>query len=334
MAASNAPGTGAAPPLASGAPDPNADPNAAARQFAQTISEDDLYQRAQGLYAPFNFYPPDQPVVFVKFGGRKKQGEGDMQKLAFDWLRREREKNPSCNIHVPEVYKIFTKGGLAFILMQFLAATPVVQFARHIDPSTRDNTMAPYYGMVAEGVHLLSRMPVPNDATPGPFTRADRWIKHLLFKDHEAPVVYPTIQELEDHFNRVNMTATMNICCVLAKGALQVAERGYRKDPHPPTVTLERQLVFCYTDFNDENFMVTTDPDGRPRLYIVDFEHASFLPISFLSYAVFEPNPNWFLCKWIADRFGDSLPENNMEVMKRICYMFQVCSWRIGLKKK
>jgi hypothetical protein len=42
--------------------------------------------------------------------------------------------------------------------------------------------------MIAEGVHLLSRMPVLRGATRGPFTRADRRIKHLLFKDQETPV--------------------------------------------------------------------------------------------------------------------------------------------------
>jgi hypothetical protein len=126
----------------------------------------------------------------------------------------------------------------------------------------------------------------------------------------------------------------MDIGRVFANGVLQVAERGYRNDPCPPKVALESQLVFCYTDFNDENFMVTTEADGRPRLYIVDFEHASFLPLSFLAYAVLEPGTRWFLCAWIADRFGASLPRNNIAVMKRIFYMFQVSSWKIGLSKK
>jgi hypothetical protein len=196
MPASNAPGNGGAPPPPSdGAPDPNA----AARQYAQTISEDDLCQRAQTLFAPFLAYPPNDPVVFVKFGGPEKQAEGDMQTLAFDWLRR----NSSSNIHVPEVFKMFTKGGLTFIIMQLVAAKPIQQFAENFDPRTWDHNKSLYYGMIAEGVHILSRMPVPAGATPGPFTRAERRIKHLLFKDQTAPFVYPTIQELQDHLNRV-----------------------------------------------------------------------------------------------------------------------------------
>jgi len=88
----------------------------------------------------------------------------------------------------------------------------------------------------------------------------------------------------------------MDIGCNFAKDALQVAERGYRKNPQPPKVALENQLTFCYTDFNDENFMFASDPNGLTRLHIVDFEHASILPLSFLDYAVLEPNSCWFLC--------------------------------------
>lgn len=98
-------------------------------------------------------------------------------------------------------------------------------------------------------------------------------------------------------------------------------------------VNFEKELVFCYTDFNDENFMFTTDADHRLRLYIIDFEHASFLPIGFLAYAVFQPNPRWFLCPWIGERIGSSLPRDNLEVMKRIFYMFQISTWRIGLSE-
>lgn len=98
-------------------------------------------------------------------------------------------------------------------------------------------------------------------------------------------------------------------------------------------VNLEKELLFSYTDFNDENFMFTTGSNHRLRLYIVDFEHASVLPISFLAYAVFEPNSRWFLCPWIKDCIGSSLPRDNLEVMERISYMFQISSWRIGLSE-
>lgn len=209
------PSTSAALPPSSDGPDANA----AVRQFAQTISEDDLFNLAVGRYYPFLPYPPECPVVFIKYGNQAKQAEADMQKLAFDWLRHERQRNPSCNIHVPEVFKVFSKGGLTFIIMQLVPGDPVQQFAKRFDRRTWDHNKSRCYEMIAEGVHLLSRMPVPPDATPGPYTHAVRRIKHLLFKDQQAAVVYPTIQDLEDHLNRV-YSCRNDIGCIFAKAAL------------------------------------------------------------------------------------------------------------------
>ncbi|KAH6851199.1 hypothetical protein B0I37DRAFT_130596 [Chaetomium sp. MPI-CAGE-AT-0009] len=291
--------------------DAGTDPNAAARQFALTMSEDELYQRTRGLYAPFLAYPPDHPMVFVKSGGPAKEAEGDMQRLAFNWLRQERQRDPSYNIHVPEVFKVFTKDGVTFIIMQLLLAAQVGDFAKTFDPLTWERNQALYYGMIADGVRLLSRMPVPPDATPGPYTSAKRLINHMLFKDQEAPVVYDTIQDLEDHLNRV----------------ARLAYHG----PNRPKLTLEKELVYCYTDFNGENFMFTANPDGRPCLYIVDFEHASFLPLSFLAYAVLT-NKRWSTSNWIEEKLGPSLPQDNIKVMKGISYIFQISWTGVGLR--
>ncbi len=60
----------------------------------------------------------------------------------------------------------------------------------------------------------------------------------------------------------------------------------------PDTVTLERDLLLTYSDFNGENFMFNTDKDGRLCFYLIDFEHASFLSVSFLAFALL-PNPRW-----------------------------------------
>ncbi|KAK4234236.1 hypothetical protein C8A03DRAFT_37991 [Achaetomium macrosporum] len=303
------PEDGAAPPHFDAA----IDPNAVARQFALTMSEDELYQRTLGLYYPFLAYPPERPMVFVKFGGPEKQAEGDMQRLACDWLRQQRQRDLGCNIHVPEVFKVFSRDNTTFITMELLAAAHIKDFAKISDPITWKQNEARYYEMITEGIRLLSLMPVPPDATPGPYTRAERYIKHMLFKDQEAPVIYDTIQDLEDHLNRV-------------------AELAYDHVPGPPPkVALEKELVFCYTDFNDENFMFATDPDGRPRLYIVDFEHASFLPLSFLSYAVLGRKPRWYTGRRIREKLGPSLPQHNIEVMKRISYLFQICTTSLGL---
>ncbi|KAK4161352.1 hypothetical protein QBC43DRAFT_243759 [Cladorrhinum sp. PSN259] len=295
---------------------PPPDPNAAARQFAQTISEDDLLDRARGNYTNFFLYPPEQPVVFVKFGyGDQKQAEGDMQILAFNWMRQERQRDPRCNIHVPEVFKIFSRDSMTVIIMQLLVGpVGIVAFFRKLDTATWKRYEPVLYAMVGQGVRMLSRMPVPDGATPGPFTRAKRIIKHLIFKDQEAPVVYPTISDLEDHLNRV-------------------ADLACRGKPHA-RIVLEDQLIYSYTDFNDDNFMFAIEPDGTLRLYIVDFEHVSFLPPSFLAYAVHDPGDRWFLCPPIAETFGNTLPQRNISMLNEIRGLFQISTRRLGLDRR
>ncbi|KFY54617.1 hypothetical protein V497_07574 [Pseudogymnoascus sp. VKM F-4516 (FW-969)] len=180
-------------------------------------------------------YLSDHPVVFVKYGGTQRQAEGEMQMLAFNWVGPERQKS-NFNIYVPEELKA---------------------------QSWEDDVFKKYFDLVTEGVQLLRRIPLPVDLVgPGPVASNPRTIRHMIFKDYESAIEYGTVEELQDHLNRV-------------------ARLGYHTNPNPPQVTLEEELVFCYTDFNDQNFMFSTDTDHCPqRLYIVDFEHTSFLPIS------------------------------------------------------
>ncbi|KAK1772097.1 hypothetical protein QBC33DRAFT_564600 [Phialemonium atrogriseum] len=185
-------------------------------------------------------------MVFVKFGHSHEQAEGDMQRLAFDWLNLERRRT-QCNIYVPEVYKIFTRDGVTFIVMEFIEGSRVWDFAKWFEAQYWEDHKSKYYDLIVEGIQLLRRMP-----------------------DDEAPIEYRTVGELQDHLNKV-------------------AKFAYHNNPHPPTVNLEKELVFCYTDFDDENFMFTTSAHGRLRLYIVDFELASFLPIDFFAYTVLVP---------------------------------------------
>lgn len=94
----------------------------------------------------------------------------------------------------------------------------------------------------------------------------------------------------------------------------------------------DEPLVYCYSDYNDENFLFEKDADGRPRLWIVDFGHAAFLPVSFLAYAVSENR--WYTNIPLQDRLGKSLPQHNVEVMKDIFYMFQISVWNMCMTKE
>lgn len=64
------------------------------------------------------------------------------------------------------------------------------------------------YDLIAEGIQILHRMPVPSDATPGPYTAdcALRRIRHPVCKDQTAPIVYRSVTELEQHFIKVGIS--------------------------------------------------------------------------------------------------------------------------------
>jgi hypothetical protein len=76
--------------------------------------------------------------------------------------------------------------------------------------------------------------------------------------------------------------------------------------------------------------MFNTDHNGHLRLYIIDFEHASFLPISFLSYVMLR-HKKWWSRQPIAERIGATLPKANVEAMAQAFSVFQTVWRNVGL---
>ena len=86
-----------------------------------------------------------------------------------------------------------------------------------------------------------------------------------------------------------------------------------------PTVRLEKDLCFYYSDFYSGNFIVTDAGD----LCLIDFDQAGFLPPSFMAYALAESR--WAFGVWIKDIV--KLPEHNeqnLNAMKTIAYYFGI----------
>jgi len=107
--------------------------------------------------------------------------------------------------------------------------------------------------------------------------------------------------------------------------------RNYCPPSEATTVSFKDEpLVYCYSDLQDENFLFEKDADSRLRLWMVDFEHASFLPISFLSFAV--AVNRWWPTIPIAARL--SLPQRNVEVMKDISYIFMISASGMGMTEE
>jgi hypothetical protein len=302
------------------APPTTLDENASARQCAQSLSEQIIRQGGRESRTNAFTYPPQKPIVFIKFGwSKQKLAEAQMQILAFDFFRQERQRDPSCNIYVPEVFRVCQYGTATYILMELVTATPFLGFA---DTLLNEPDKTRRYDMMADGVvRMLHGVPLPSDATLGPYSPGAGTdmlprIRHMFFKDQEAPVTYPNVSELEAHINRVCLA--------------EVAKRpNYRNKP-APLVTLDTQLRFCYTDFNNQNFMFDTTADRRLRMHIVDFEHASFLPIDFLAYVVLANN-RWRLSSVLGEKlkFSDKYV-TNMEGMKQVSQILAVLPTRAG----
>ena len=116
---------------------------------------------------------------------------------------------------------------------------------------------------------------------------------HPLFKDAEAAVPFKTVAELEEH---VNILATMPW-----------------QDITKPQVTFERKLHLVYGDFRPRNFMF--DENGRD-MWIVGFQHVSFLPLSFQTFALHAPFLAADETAWqVKEHLTFALPEENMKVM-------------------
>ncbi|KAK3897049.1 hypothetical protein C8A05DRAFT_20105 [Staphylotrichum tortipilum] len=302
---------------------PPDDENAEARLFAQKVSEEEICEgaRTRPGEAPHFSYPHSDPLVWVKFGNPWEKGteaEANMQMLAWEWIHDERQAGRcSAAIHIPEVFRTFTdKYDTFYIIMELVRGT-VLAKSVFANPEGSLHPVEECYDLIAEALELLRRMPTPNHATPGPYTPDPslRLIRHPMFKFQCATIVYQNVDELEQHINTV-------------------ISRSYPRKPSPlPTVTLERDLVFTYSDLNDQNFMFNTDSVGRLRLYLVDFEHASFLPLSFLALAILR-NDCWWTAKPIAQRLGAALPQSNLEALTRARYTFRTFGSGVGLHKK
>jgi hypothetical protein len=77
-----------------------------------------------------------------------------------------------------------------------------------------------------------------------------------------------------------------------------------------PTVALERELYLIFSDLYEGSFIFTDSGD----LYIIDFDLAAFLPLSFQTFALHYPSMmSMLVAEEIKDEFD--LPEENLHVM-------------------
>ncbi|KAF4818303.1 hypothetical protein CGCSCA5_v005396 [Colletotrichum siamense] len=122
---------------------------------------------------------------------------------------------------------------------------------------------APFKNRVADAISFLLSFPSPSDVSPGPV--GGGLIKNWAFgkDDSDAPREFANLEELNEFVNK------------------KIVEG--RSDMIQANLVLEG-LKLCYCDLNLHNFIMEDRENPDSRIIIIDFEHANFLPHSFLTW--------------------------------------------------
>lgn len=262
-------------------------------------------------------YPTHNPVIYIKYGDNEyalRDSEARTHQYAYDALQRVPEQDRQ-GVRIPEIYRIIETENSTYIIMEYIRGRTLAKVME--DESVFVETRFYYYDRIERALKLLLSFPVPKNAAPGPF--GGGIIRHPLFKDYRAPIQYDSVDMLEKHLNKVCSGSEAITAFVSYSRAPQVSTT---LNQDAPKVTLERDLHFVFADLYEGNFMFTDNGD----VYVIDFEQASFLPLSFMTYAMVQ-------MRAVAGALRNKLdlPEENVPAMRHICSWF-VMSWtKLGM---
>lgn len=155
-------------------------------------------ERLRMVYGPTGFkYPLNgSPIAYIKFGGCVSQGEVRTQRYVFNVFRQMMDASGS-GPKVPEVYRSFERGGQCYIVMEFVDGETVKEYLRDSSAETKRWI----YDQVANAMRQILEVPVPFGSRPGPV--GGGFFYNDLFKCHEAPTEYQSIDRLQRHINKV-----------------------------------------------------------------------------------------------------------------------------------
>lgn len=251
-------------------------------------------------------YPLDNPMFYIKMCYAP---ETRTQQFAYESLEALPEESRK-GIYIPRIIRVISESSsFTYMVMEFIKGKTLGEIIND-DVKYEDfpKYYSSYFSKIARAVKLFLSFPVPSSQTkPGP-VGGEGQAKHPLFKDLEAPIEYESIDMLEEHINNF---------------------ANHLPVENNPTVTLERELHFVYSDFNRTNFIFTENGD----LYIIDFDYANFLPISFMHFALEAPSiVSMEVAGQIKHEFED-LPSNNLPGMIKACSLMAMSSLRFLLPK-
>ncbi|KAI8274787.1 hypothetical protein K4K60_009233 [Colletotrichum sp. SAR11_57] len=171
------------------------------------------------------------------------------------------------------------------IVMEYVTGTSVAQISSDIRPdpliahaeqssgkteSSAEEIAekeAPFKNRVADAISFLLSFPPPSDVSPGPV--GGGLIKNWAFgkDDSDAPREFANLEELNEFVNKK-----------IVEGRSDMIQANL----------VPEGLKLCYCDLNLHNFIMEDRENPDSRIIIIDFEHANFLPHSFLTWEMWK----------------------------------------------
>ncbi|WEW61239.1 hypothetical protein PRK78_006729 [Emydomyces testavorans] len=218
-------------------------------------------------YAMHLAYPPQNPVLWIKYGSSVVWNEVPAQAMAYHELRRL-----GSPVRAPAVFYACTVNYESYLVMEYIPGKTAAQLLEDTNEPAHKEAI---YRQVAFALSELHRIPVPQGSRPAALDGGR--IRHSIFDDAEAPRHYQNVDQLEQHLNLF----------------LQITKRKSRVQD------LAREpMIFCHSDLWFGNFMI--DQDGR--VTVIDFANTSILPSSFSKFLLL-PSQNRLrsvVSKWVS----------------------------------
>lgn len=169
---------------------------------SRPMSMETMQPEDGGNWHGFAYPSTETPVAWIKLS--ESPGEARMQAFAYDWLMQQTEHRRQ-NVRIPKVYRWIEDdeaedSHYTYIVMEYVAGKTFQQLLEEPIDETHEKELE---NNVAHAISLLLSIEMPADTPPAPLGGGLFW--HLIFRDHEAPVEYETLADLEGHLNRVSI---------------------------------------------------------------------------------------------------------------------------------
>ncbi|ROW04835.1 hypothetical protein VMCG_04801 [Cytospora schulzeri] len=282
---------------------------AAAEDEIEQSRKRPFYENIKGFRFTPKVLPPGVECLWVKY----RDGEPTLQTEAFtqDYVHSELAKldRPvKGGLYIPKVFgyaEIEMEGcNCSFIIMEFVTGTPISRITRDIrrskdsDDQEKEDRMRPFKDRVVDALCFLLSLEPPVDAAPGPVNGGH--IQSFVFGRDEsyAPRVFNSLEDLHEWVNHENEKKKANP--LLTTGDL-----------------LSEGLSLCYCDLNLDNFLLEDEKDPASRLTVIDFEHTSWLPYSFLVWELWNKSEG-YMTDQVTSRTMVRVNRDNIEALNNI----------------